>query len=573
MHRRLAAILAADVVGYSRLVRADEAGTLAALKALKADLLDREIEAHGGRLFKEMGDGFLVEFPSAVEAVSAAAAIQGALAKESAGPLRLRIGITLGDVIVDGEDLLGDGVNLAARLESIAQAGSVCVSDLVHEQVRDRLDLAFTDLGLQSLKNIDRPLRVWQWSPGANTPVAADAAPSVPAKLSIAVLRFTNMSADPEQAYFSDGVTEDIITELSRFPDLFVIARNLSFKYSGEADDIRQAGAALGARFIVEGSVRRAGNRVRVTAQLIEAAEGSHLWAERYDRDLEDIFAVQDEVVRQIVGAIPGRLRRRTLDEVRRKHPGNLTAYDCELRGRWALTHWNEGIAKAVEWFERAGAADPDYALAHAGIAMANTYGLYALGGDMEATMARAKTAAQRALVLDDRNPVVAAYAAFTYHVGCEPELALRQSEKAVALNPNDPFVIYVRACALTYGGAPDEALEWFARSAALEPYAADDQRLDTLCDCCYMVGDYRRVIEIHSTYQHVPAFLNLILAAACAQAGEPEKVAAALAAYQQSRPPEHDAATMIKFQLSMCLRAQDREHWREGYRLAGLPA
>ena len=298
MERRLAAIMAADVVGYSRLIRADEEGTIAALKALRADLIDPKIAEHRGRIVKLMGDGMLAEFPSVVDAVRTAVETQQAVTEHNSGlpedkRIEFRVGINLGDIIIDGEDIQGDGVNVAARLEGLAQPGGVCISGSVHEQVRDRLDVPFEDLGEKEVKNIARPVRVWQW-PNDAAPVAAatEHEPlTLPDKPSIAVLPFDNLSGDPEQEFFADGMAEDIITGLSRFRSLFVIARNSTFAYKGKSPDVREVAQDLGVRYILEGSVRRGGQRIRITAQLIDAEVGSHLWAERYDRDLEDIFA------------------------------------------------------------------------------------------------------------------------------------------------------------------------------------------------------------------------------------------------------------------------------------------
>ena len=303
--RRLAAILAADVVAYSRMMAADESGTLAALKRHREAVFDPAVAEHNGRIVKLIGDGTLVEFASVVDAVNCALAIQRTLAAEIAdGPkITLRIGVNLGDIIIDGDDIYGDGVNVAARLEPLAEPGGVCLASIVNESVGTRIDVAFSDGGEVHVKNIDRPIRIWKWHPGAAAePARAPKAEPAPAKAertekpSIAVLPFTNMSGDQEQEYFSDGITEDIITDLSKVAGLLVIARNSSFAYKGRNVDIRTVGRELGVRSVLEGSIRRAGNRVRITAQLIDAADGGHLWAERYDRDLTDIFAVQDEV-------------------------------------------------------------------------------------------------------------------------------------------------------------------------------------------------------------------------------------------------------------------------------------
>ena len=327
--RRLAAILAADVVGYTRLMQVDEAGTLATLKARRRDILQPILARHNGRIIKLMGDGVLVEFASAVDAVECAARLQEAMAAANAGQpqdhhIILRIGVNLGDVIVEGSDLYGDGVNIAARLELIAEPGSILISSTAHDHVSNKTKLGFDDLGAQALKNIAEPIRAYRVT---GTPAVSVATPKAASeKPSIAVLPFENMSGDPEQEYFSDGLTEDIITELSRFRNLLVIARNSSFTFKRQAVDVMEVGRKLGARYVVEGSVRRAGNRIRITAQLLETATGNHLWAERYDRDLEDIFAVQDELVRAISGVIPGELDRHALEGLRRKPPGNLTA-------------------------------------------------------------------------------------------------------------------------------------------------------------------------------------------------------------------------------------------------------
>ncbi len=313
--RRLAAVLAADVVGYSRLMGADEAGTLAALKLHREKVFDPAVAEHRGRVVKLIGDGTLVEFASVVDAVRCALAIQRAINTQPEGSaIRLRIGINLGDIIIDGDDIYGDGVNVAARLEPLAEPGGVCVSAIVYESVGNRVDVDFRDGGDVAVKNIARPIRIWKWHPDAEVVIAQAAAklsasaPEEPEPPSIAVLPFDNMSGDPAQEYFSDGITEDIITDLSKVGGLLVIARNSSFAYKGKSPDIRTVGRELGVKSVLEGSIRRAGNKVRITAQLINAANGAHVWAERYDRDLTDIFEVQDEVTRHIVGALKVKL-------------------------------------------------------------------------------------------------------------------------------------------------------------------------------------------------------------------------------------------------------------------------
>jgi adenylate cyclase len=572
----------ADVVGFSRLMQADEVGTLAGLRARRSEVLAPVLKMHGGRIAKLMGDGVLVEFSSAVEAVQAALELQRRMASANADlpeakRIVLRIGINLGDVIGLGSDIYGDGVNIAARIEALAEPAGICISAKVYEEVAGKLAFTAVSMGEQVLKNIARPVLLYRVSeatePSAAMPPVepAGAAATDRKPLSIAVLPFTNLSGQAEEDYFSDGITEDLITELARFKDLFVIARNSAFTFKGQAVDVAEVGRRLGARYVVEGSVRKAGSRIRVNAQLIESATATHLWAERYDRDLADIFAVQDELVSAISGIIPAQINRKSVEELRRKPPANPTAYDCELRGRWAMAHWNEGLKVALAWFEKAVRSDPDYALAHAGMAMAYAYGIFMLGLPSETVRERAKEHAARALVLDHQNPTVNAYATFCYHLSGEPQQAMAQAARAVALNPNDPFALYVQACALTYIGRPREALDWFARSERVNPYAPDDQRLDTLCDCYYMLRDYQSAIAIYSRYQDMPS--NLLLPFACnlVQAGQTDRAREAVEDHRRQRPADQDTLAIIAWHIKMCARQEDRDHWREGYRKAGF--
>jgi adenylate cyclase len=343
VERRLAAILAADVVGYSRLMGADEAGTLAALKRHRETIFSPAVAVHNGRIVKLIGDGAIVEFGSVIDAVKCSLSVQRSSAALPDAPGRqptivLRIGINLGDVIIENDDIYGEGVNIAARLEPLAEPGGICVSSIVHESIGNRIDVHFQDGGDISVKNIDRPIRVWKWHPGATTPSAAQShaakLESNGATASIAILPFTNMSGDPEQEYFSDGITEDIITDLSKVADLLVISRNSTFTYKGRSVDVRSVGRDLGARSVLEGSIRRAGNRVRITAQLTDATNGAHLWAERYDRDLTDIFAVQDDVTHRIVEALKVTLSPAEKARLTDSGTFSIAAYDCVLRAR-----------------------------------------------------------------------------------------------------------------------------------------------------------------------------------------------------------------------------------------------
>src|SRR5689334_2749389 len=337
--RRLAAILAADVAGYSRLMGVDEEGTLDRLKLLRRELADPKIKEHRGRIVKTTGDGLLVEFGRVVDAVRCAVDVQREMAVRNAsvpaeGRIEFRIGINLGDIIKDRGDIHGDGVNVAARLEALAEPGGICVSRVVRDQVRDKLDFAFEDRGEQQVKNIARPVRVFDVRTSGETAAYSPAAAplTLPDKPSVAVLPFANMSGDPEQEYFVDGMVEDITTGLSRIKWLFVIARNSTFVYKGKVVDVKQVGRELGVRYVLEGSVRKSGNRVRVTGQLIDTASAMHVWAERYDRALDDIFALQDELTISVIGAIEPTLRQTEIERARRKRPDSLDAYDLYLR-------------------------------------------------------------------------------------------------------------------------------------------------------------------------------------------------------------------------------------------------
>src|ERR1700726_649373 len=378
VQRRLAAILAADVAGYSRLMGADEEGTLAALKELRRELADPKIKEHRGRIVKTTGDGLLVEFASVVDAVRCAVEVQHEMAERNVGVpaerrIEFRIGINLGDIIKDGRDIYGDGVNVAARLEALAEPGGICVNRVVRDQVRDKLDFAFEDAGEQRVKNIARPLRVYHVRPGQLADEAMSAAQpplALPDKPSVAVLPFTNMSGDPEQEFVSDGIAEDVISALSHYPSLFVIARNSTFTYKGRAVDVKQVGRELGVRYVLEGSVRKAGNRIRVTAQLIEAETGNHVWAERYDRDLADIFAVQDEIATAVTTAIAPAVADAEQRRAMRKTPESLDAW-AAYQGR--LWHLGKKVAAdnalAQKFFQQAIALGPNFGGGYRGLA------------------------------------------------------------------------------------------------------------------------------------------------------------------------------------------------------------
>jgi adenylate cyclase len=443
----LAAIFAGDVAGYSRLMGQDEAGTLARLKAHRRELVDRKIAEHKGRIVKTTGDGILIEFPSVVEAVACALAIQRGMSERNTQipadqRIEFRIGINLGDVIVEEGDIHGDGVNVAARLEALAEPGGICVSRVVRDQVRDKLDLTLDDLGEQSLKNIVRPVRVFGIRP-AGAPAAAAGGPAlgIPEKPSIAILPFQNMSGDPEQEYFADGMVEDIVTGLSRIKWLFVIARNSTFAYKGKAIDVKTVGRELGVRYVLEGSVRKAGNQVRVTAQLIDSTNAAHVWAQRYDRALGDIFAVQDELTMSVIGAIEPTLRKAEIERARRKRPDSLDAYDLYLRALpLATTCMPDDADKALPLLEEAIGLEPDYAVAHAMIAFCHEQ-RYLRGGLQEETRAAALKHARAAIAAGGDDAPALAVAGFVIGV-VEHDFAtaLDALDRSIELSPSSAF-------------------------------------------------------------------------------------------------------------------------------------
>ena len=477
VQRRLAAILSADVVGYSRLMGEDEAGTLDRLKAHRAECVDPAIAARGGRIVKLMGDGALVEFPSIVDAVECAIAVQRGMAERNADvpegtQIAFRIGVNLGDVIIEGDDIYGDGVNVAARIQELANPGGVALSDIAHQQVEGKIEAAFVDAGEHTLKNIAKPVRVFRWAEGVDAPTSDTAPLALPDKPSLAVLPFVNMSPDADQEFFSDGITEDIITELSRFRSLFVIARNSSFHYKGQSPKVQDVGRELGVQYIVEGSVRKAGNRVRITAQLVEAESGNHLWAERYDRELEDIFAVQDEVTQAVVTAIEPTLGSAERDRAHRKPTESLDAWENYQRGLWNIYRFAaQENTEAQSFFQRAIELDPNFAPAHAGLAYAIYLSvLLGFGADPASAPGEARAAAQRALTLDGDDAVAHAVVGRVHIMVGEHDAAIAASETAVALNPNLAMAHYSLGTALFYSGHYEEAILEVDEAIRLSP-------------------------------------------------------------------------------------------------------
>jgi len=479
--RRLAAILAADVAGYSRLMGVDEEGTLARLKSIRKSLVDPAIASHRGRIVKTTGDGMLVEFASAVDAVTCAVAVQEKMAEQTAaGPrIQFRIGINIGDIIVDDEDIFGDGVNVAARVENECEPGGVCLSGSAFEQVRGKTGITFDELGERLLKNIDRPVRLYSARLGEGSAATIANLPSeslglsLPDGPSIAVLPFQNMSGDPEQEYFADGMVEEIITALSRFRSLFVIARNSSFTFKGRAVDIKEVGRRLGVRHVLEGSVRKAAGKVRITGQLIDAVTGAHIWADRFERDLSDIFALQDEVAVAVVSAILPKLFLEGMAMATRRRPENLTAYDLYLR---ALQQYYkataETLAEAIKLMRRAVELDPGFGLAAAvaGAAYMNNV-IWGYAADPEFDRKEAIRFLRLALSVDDSDSEKLAIAAVTsaYMLG-DSETEIEIVDRAVALNPNSYQAWNCRGWVYKIAGLPEEAIRSFERIIPMSP-------------------------------------------------------------------------------------------------------
>jgi adenylate cyclase len=472
--RKLAAILYADVAGYSRLTGEDEEGTHKQL-GVALDLITNQIKIKGGRVVHYAGDAVLADFGSVVAVVDCAVTIQRALAEQNADipedrRLQFRIGINLGEVIVDRNDIYGDGVNVAARLESLAEPGGICVSASVFEQVKGKLDVGFQDMGPQEVKNITEPVRAYRVLLVRLS--AFDEPPPLPDKPSIAVLPFVNLSGDPEQEYFADGMAEDIITGLSRYRWFFVIARNSSFTYKGRAVDVKQVAQDLGVRYVLEGSVRKAGTRMRVTTQLIDATAGTHIWAERYDRELEDIFAIQDEVTEAIVAAIAPEIGDVERERAQRKPPDNLDAWGLYQRGLAAYyLSTEEGLRSAIEQFDRVNEIDPTFAPAFAMAANARArYALHFIPDNRSELLNQAREKAYKAITLDPRDSTCLWTEGRVHSMLGRHEVAISKIEEAIALNPNDAMSRYFLGWALCFAGRSKEAIPHIDHAMRLSP-------------------------------------------------------------------------------------------------------
>jgi adenylate cyclase len=484
VERRLAAVLAADVAGYSSLMGHDEEGTLAQLKSFRKSLVDPAISEHRGRIVKTTGDGMLAEFASAVDAARCAIEVQRGMAEQNTGVpqelrIEFRIGIHLGDIIIDDNDIFGDGVNIAARLEGLAEPGGISISDDAYRQVRGKVDIAFEDMGAQTLKNIPEPMRVWRirvnnvvTSAMPMYPSGGNVEPHPREKCSIAVLPFQNLSGDPEQDYFTDGVVDDIITALSRFRYWFVIARNSSFTYKGRAVDIKKVGRELGVRYVLEGGVRKAAGKVRITCQLVDAATGLNLWADRFEGDLTDIFVLQDEVAVKVISAVGPKVTRTEIEWAAQQAPRNLSAYDLHLRGvQHYFTGTPAGVAEALRLFYLALELDPRYGRA---AVMAGSCIILNIGTghsvDAKSEAQEAKRLLQLALSIDEHDADTLALGGHITAWAGDFDTAIEMVDRSIALNPNSAAAWRLRGWTYQYVGQAEEAVRSFERSIPLSP-------------------------------------------------------------------------------------------------------
>jgi adenylate cyclase len=579
MEQRLAAVLAADMVGYSRLMEADERSTLERLRTHRTELIDPSISKNRGTIIKTTGDGMLVEFASVVDAVLCAVEVQRRMKLRNSDVavdrrIEFRIGINLGDIIFDEGDIYGDGVNVAARLEQLAVAGAVNVSSAVYEQVRGRVEIDFSDIGEKALKNMSRPVRVYQADLQTNVaqstapdPVQETTAPVV--KPSIAVLPFANMSNDPDQEFFVDGLTEDILTELSRRHELFVISRNSTFVYKGQSVNVREIATDLGAQYVVEGSVRKVGNRLRVTAQLIEAQSDAHVWAEKYDRDMDDIFTIQDEITSSIVATLPGRIEESQQSMLVRQKPANLAAYECVLVAK-VLHHQSkrESNVEAQKLIARAVTLDPSYAHAHAwrGCIYGQAWG-YGWSDDPDTTLELAQESIRKAATLDDNDADVHRLLAAIYVLQNDLERAVCHQERALELNPNYDLAVVQMGEVLTWQGKAEEGIDWIRKAMTLNPHHPP-RFWSHLGRAHHTARQYDKAIE---AFGHLPSLdpLQLTYLAACHAMKDETKEAQSYAQRLMEASPSFALSAFL--QTMHYGRVEDLEHLSQGLTKAGL--
>jgi adenylate cyclase len=584
VQRKLMAIMAGDMVGYSRLMEIDEDGTFARLKAHRLELVDPAIAKYKGRIIKSTGDGILVEFASAAEAVQCALEIQRRMIRRNCDVaadrrIQFRIGINLGDVIIESGDVFGDGVNIAARLEQLAEPDGITVSQAVRDQMTSRFDILFDDLGDQHVKNINRPIRTFRVVIGdggttpADSPGAQQSAPkeSPVEHLSIAVLPFINMSGDADQEFFADGLTEDIITELSRFRDLLVISRNSTFVFKGRAVNVQEVARELGVHYVVEGSVRKAGNRVRITVQLIDALSDRHVWAERYDRDLSDIFEIQDEVTSSIVSTLPGRVEAAAHDRAKRKTTDNMDAYERVLAAK-VLHHRSnrEDNAAAQTMISSAISLDPNYAHAHAWRAcILGQACVHAWPEDIQATWNEAFREVEIAMSLDDADADVQRLLAAVGLAQNDFDAVRQHQQRGLALNPNYDLLVVQQGEYLTWIGQPEEGIEWIRKAMRLNPHHPE-RFWGHLARAYFVARRYEEAIEALRRMAKPDKFSQALLAAAHAQLGNQTEAAAGVRAVLAADP---DFGVSTVRETLHYKHEADLEHCLDAMRKAGLPA
>jgi adenylate cyclase len=584
MEHKLAAVLAADMVGYSRLMEADERGTLARLRTHRIELVDPSIAKNNGRIIKTTGDGMLVEFQSVADAVRCAIEVQDRMRRRNADVaedrrIEFRIGINLGDIVFEDGDIFGDGVNVAARLEQLADVGGICVSAAVRDQVEGRVEATFEDLGDKQLKNINRPVRAYRVLMAAAAAGAAGGAPSparpgsagagegAATKPTIAVLPFANMSGDAEQEFFVDGLTEDILTELSRRRELFVISRTSTFVYKGQAANLREVAQKLGARYLVEGSVRKAGDRVRITVQLIDTANDAHIWAERYDRKIDDVFAVQDEITTAIVATLPGRLEAAQTDQISRMKPSNMAAYECVLAAK-VLHHRSkrEDNLEAQKLIDRAIELSPDYAHARAWRAciVGQAWGY---GWAPETAFLEVQAEGARALAMDENDADVHRILAAVAILKGDHARARQHQERALALNPNYDLVVVQMGELFTWLGQAEEGIEWIRKGMKLNPH--HPARFWSHLGRAQFVGKhYAEAIDCFMRLPAMDAGQHAFVAACHAWRGDVTAAAAHVARVRELDP----SFTRGRFLSTMHYANEaDLRHLADGLERAGL--
>jgi adenylate cyclase len=580
--RRLIGILVADMVGYSRLMELDGPGTLARLKTHRLELIDPALAKNKGRMIKTTGDGMLVEFASVVDAVLCAVEIQLRMARRNADVepdyrMRFRIGIHLGDVIVEGDDVFGDGVNVTARLQQLAEPGGICISGAVYDQLGSAIDVRFEDMGEQHVKNIGRPIRTYRAV--LDEQEAAKGLLRIPShprvamieQPSIAVLPLVNMSGDPDQEFFADGLTEDIITALSRFREFLVISRNSTFVYKGRAVNVQEVAKAFNVQYVVEGSVRKVGGRVRITVQLIDAQRDRHIWAERYDRELQDIFAIQDEVTSSIVATLPGRVEAATHERIKRKPTENMAAYELVLAAK-VLHHRSrrEDNREAQKLIESALVLDPNYAHAHAWRAcIVGQAWVYNWCPDRDAAFDTVTDELKIALVLDDNDSDVHRILAAVHLSRGEHEAAEYHQQRALDLNPNNDLIVVQQGELYTWLGLPEKGIEWIRKAMRLNPHHPE-RFWHHLGRAFFVARRYGEAVDSFRRIRHPDQFHHAFLAASFAMMGDD----AAAAAQVRSA-----LALDAKFSIEGYLQTlhyrldSDRDHHRQALLKAGFPA